>query len=278
MRAFVVVVPAAEADSASDVLWQLGVRAIEERGADPIELWTAVGDDDESVRRAADRLGERWPWRIETVDDTAADTWRDFAGPMWVDDGLVVTPAWQEYTFADEVVVVPIEPGGAFGLGDHPTTLLSLRAIRPLIEPSCTLLDVGCGTGVLAVTAAVLGAARVRAVDIASAAVEATVDNARRNAVARCIEVDTSPTSLLRGEYDVVVANILAPTLVELADDLRRLTASNGRLVISGILAERHDHVLEALAPMQVEQTRSSTAGPPSPSATPGTTPFTPER
>jgi ribosomal protein L11 methyltransferase len=95
----------------------------------------------------------------------------------------------------------------------------------------------------------------VRAVDIASAAVEATAGNACRNAVARCIEVDTAPAALLQGEYDVVVANILAPTLVELADDLRRLTAADGRLVVSGILAERHDHVLAALAPMIVEQT-----------------------
>jgi ribosomal protein L11 methyltransferase len=255
VRAFVVVVPAAEAELASDVLWQLGVRAIEERGGDPVELWTSVGDDDESIRRAADRMGERWPWRIEAVDDLAADTWREFASPMWVDEHLVVTPAWQDHAFADDVVAVPIEPGGAFGLGDHPTTLLSLRALRPLIRPGCSFLDVGCGTGVLAVVAAVLGARSVRAVDIASAAVEATVDNAHRNAVAGVIEVDTSPAALLRDEYDVVVANILAPTLVELADDLRRLTAPNGRLVISGILVERHDHVLAALAPMTVERT-----------------------
>jgi ribosomal protein L11 methyltransferase len=254
VRAFVVVVPAADAEFASDVLWQLGVRAIEERGGDPVELWTAVGDDDESIRRAGDRVGERWPWRIEAVDDVAADTWREFASPMWVDDGLVVTPAWQHHDLSD-VVVVPIEPGGAFGLGDHPTTLLSLRAVRPLVRPGCSLLDVGCGTGVLAVVAAVLGARTVRAVDIASAAVEATVDNARRNAVAEVIDVDTSPAATLTGEYDIVVANILAPTLVELADDLRRLTAPNGRLVISGILAERHDHVLAALAPMRVEHT-----------------------
>lgn len=255
MRAFVVVVPAAEAELASDLLWQLGVRAIEERGGDPIELWTSVGDDDESIRRATDRVGERWPWRIETVDVVAGDTWRQFASPMWVDDRLVATPAWQHHGFADDVVAVPIEPGGAFGLGDHPTTLLSLRAIRPLIRPGCSLLDVGCGTGVLAVVAAVLGTGSVRAVDIASAAIEATVDNARRNAVSGAIEVDTSPAALLIGEYDVVVANILAPVLVELAVDLRRLTAPNGRLVISGILAERSDHVLAALAPMTVERT-----------------------
>ncbi len=114
------------------------------------------------------------------------------------------------------------------------------------------VLDVGCGTGVIAVMAALVGASDVRAVDVASAAVEATRDNAARNGVADQVEVDTTPAAGLDGSFDLVVANILAPTLIELADDLRRLTALDGRLVISGILADRHDHVLAALAPMVV--------------------------
>jgi ribosomal protein L11 methyltransferase len=275
MRAFVVVVDAADVDVASDVLWQLGVRAIEERSTvgaadrvadralERVELWTAVGDDDESIRRAADRIGTRWRWRVEVVTTRASDaseTWRDFAAPMWVDDGLVVVPAWQEHEFDGGVVVLPIEPGGAFGLGDHPTTLLSLRALRRhLFDATTDVLDVGCGTGVLSVAAAVLGARHVRAVDIASAAIEATIDNAARNAVRTGggdhLEVDTTPIDEIGGRYDLVIANVLAPTLIEFADDLRRLTRSTGRLVISGVLEGRHDHVLAALAPMVVEQT-----------------------
>jgi ribosomal protein L11 methyltransferase len=115
------------------------------------------------------------------------------------------------------------------------------------------VLDVGCGTGVIAVMAAMSGAGAVRAVDVASAAVEATRDNAVRNGVV--VEVDTASVGELEGEFDLVVANILAPILVELAVDLRRLTAPNGHLVVSGILAEHHEHVLAALAPMTVERT-----------------------
>jgi ribosomal protein L11 methyltransferase len=92
-------------------------------------------------------------------------------------------------------------------------------------------------------------------VDVASAAVEATRDNARRNRVADHVDADTTPAGDLDGPFHLVVANILAPTLVELADDLRRLTAADGRLVISGILADRHQHVLSALDPMTVERT-----------------------
>ena len=257
MRAFVVTVSAEEVDVSSDVLWQLGVRAIEERSGHEghVELWTAVGDEAEAAERATMSMGERWPCRIVEVVDNAADTWREFAGPMWVDDGLVVVPAWQEHVFDDDVVAIDIEPGGAFGLGDHPTTLLSLRAARRHLGVGRDVLDVGCGTGVIAVMAALVGASNVRAVDVASAAVEATRDNAERNGVAEHLDVDTTPAGDLDGVFHLVVANILAPTLIELADDLRRLTAPDGRLVISGVLADRHDHVLAALAPMVAERT-----------------------
>ncbi len=257
MRAFVVTVPVTDLDVASDALWQLGVRAIEERVGQHdrvVELWTAVGDDDTAIERAGRALGERWPWSVVDVTDATSDTWREFAQPMWVDDSLVVVPAWLDQAVGDDVVAIFIEPGGAFGLGDHPTTRLSLRAARSRLADGCDVLDVGCGTGVIAIMAAMLGAGAVRAVDVASAAVEATRDNAVRNGVADRIEVDTAPSADLDATFDLVVANILAPTLIELADDLRRLTRPDGRLVISGILAERHDHVLAALAPMIVER------------------------
>ncbi|MGB7879933.1 MAG: 50S ribosomal protein L11 methyltransferase [Ilumatobacteraceae bacterium] len=259
MRALVVTLGPDEVELASDVLWQLGVRAIEERqlpdAVDLVELWTAVGDEPDAVARATRRLGDRWPTRVVDVIDDSADTWREFAQPMWVDDGLVVVPAWQDHGFDGRVVPIAIEPGGAFGLGDHPTTLLSLRAARRHLGVGREVLDVGCGTGVIAVMAAMVGGSSVRAIDVASAAVEATGDNATRNGVADRIVVDTTPAGDLDGTYHLVVANILAPTLVELADDLRRLTALDGRLVISGILADGHDHVVAALAPMVVERT-----------------------
>ena len=260
MRAFVVTVPVDEVDLASDRLWQLGVRAIEERVEHPdrVELWTAVGDEPNAIEHAVAAVGERWPVRTVDVADHTADTWREFAAPMWVDDGLVVTPAWQEYALDEKVISIEIEPGGAFGLGDHPTTLLSLRAARRQLRerrPRLAVLDVGCGTGVIAVMAAVITGGPVRAVDLASAAVEATLDNAARNGVAHQVVTDSTPAGEIEGSYPLVVANILAPTLVELAADLRRLTAPEGRLVVSGILADRHAHVLRALEPMVVERT-----------------------
>lgn len=256
-RAFVVTCPPGDVDVVSDALWQLGVRAIEERGSpstDDVELWTAVGDEPGAVERAATALRGRWPHRVVEVDDRADETWREFADPVRIDDDLVIAPAWSDVD-APASTVVRIEPGGAFGLGDHPTTILSLRALRRLVTGDVDVLDVGCGTGVVAVTAALLQRRPVRAIDISDAAVEATLDNARRNGVADRVEVDTCPLARIEGDADVVVANILAPVLVALAADLRRVTRPDGRLVISGVLASSHQHVLDALAPMQAVHT-----------------------
>ena len=277
MLAFVVVADNSDVEAAGDILWQLGVRAIEERrstsgsGGDTgeVELWTAVGDEPEAIERAVVALRGRWGHRVvevsEVVDD-AAQTWRDFAAPMWVTDDLVIVPAWQDVDLASSTVAplaVRIEPGGAFGLGDHPTTLLSLRALRRLLDArpgrpgdaAVDVIDVGCGTGVIAITAALLANRPVRAIDVASAAVEATVDNATRNGVSDLVEVDTTDLADIEVDYDVVIANILAPVLALLADDLGRVTRPHGRLVISGVLDESHQHVLDALAPMMVVRT-----------------------
>ena len=277
MLAFVVVADNSDVEAAGDILWQLGVRAIEERRSTSgsrgdtgeVELWTAVGDEPEAIERAVVALRGRWEHRVvevsEVVDD-AAQTWRDFAAPMWVTDDLVIVPAWQDVDLASSTVAplaVRIEPGGAFGLGDHPTTLLSLRALRRLFDArpgrpgdaAVDVIDVGCGTGVIAVTAALLANRPVRAIDVASAAVEATVDNATRNGVSDLVEVDTTDLADIEVDYDVVIANILAPVLALLADDLGRVTRPHGRLVISGVLDESHQHVLDALAPMMVVRT-----------------------
>ncbi len=277
MLAFVVVAADSDVEAAGDVLWQLGVRAIEERrsssgshgDAGMLELWTAVGDEPEAIERAVEALRGRWEHRVVEVSDVVDDpaqTWRDFASPMWVADDLVIVPAWRDVDLPTTTVsplVIRIEPGGAFGLGDHPTTLLSLRALRRLLvgppgrlgDAAVDVIDVGCGTGVIAVTAAFLANRPVRAIDVASAAVEATIDNATRNGVSDSVGVDLTDLADIDVEYDVVVANILAPVLVSLADDLRRVTLAEGRLVISGILVGSHQHVLDALAPMVVVRT-----------------------
>ena len=247
MKALVVTVRPDEVELAGDALWGLGVVAVEERAAGAlVELWTSIGDDAGDVELP-------WPWRYEEVDESVADTWRDFAGPIEVEAGLVVRPAWVPYEPPAGVTVLHIEPGSTFGMGDHPTTILSLRAMRRLVTPGASVLDVGCGSGVLAIGAMVFGAGSAVGVDIAPAAVPVTLANAAANGVT--VEASTTPLEEVDGRFDLVLANILAPALVALAPDLRRVVAPGGRLVISGILADAHAHVLEALAPLVPERT-----------------------
>ena len=256
MLALVVSVHATDVEIASDELWSVGVVAIEERTTDDpdvVELWTSLGDDAEVI--AAELTSLRHHWRFEEIDATVSETWRAFARPTWIADDLVVVPAWHNDGDADEIsastVAVAIEPGATFGMGDHPTTVLTLRAMRAVLSAGDTVLDVGCGSGVLAIASCLLGAATAVGIDISPAAVPTTTDNAARNGVRDRVTVSTTPLAEVTGTYDVVLANILAPALIELSSDLRRVLASGGALVVSGILADHHDHVLEALRPLQ---------------------------
>ena len=256
MLALVVSTTATEVELASDALWSLGVVAIEERAAaDRVELWTSLGDDSDVVIAAASQRLAHWSWRFVEVDEAVADTWRAHALPVWVEPDLVICPAWVPFEPNSDVepgvTVLRIEPGATFGLGDHPTTMLSMRAIRQALHAGSTVLDVGCGSGVLAVGACVLGASHAVAIDIAPASVPITKANAATNGVADLVEVSTNSLAEIDGQFDIVVANILAPTLIELADDLVRAVAPSGVLIISGVLANRHEHVEEALRPLR---------------------------
>jgi ribosomal protein L11 methyltransferase len=259
-KTFHVTVPESDEELAADRLWQLGVEAvgIGQVVDGKVELWTSVGATEESIRRAVDRLDPTWTWRTADVV-TPVETWREHVGPTWYGKTGVVVPQWQadKLDAGADVLVTLIEPASSFGLGDHPTTRLSLGTLTDYLagHQVASVLDVGCGSGVLGIVAAQRGVTTIRSTDISAGAVEATVANAQLNGVIDQIEVDMAELATISGPYDVVVANILAPVLVSMAVDLRRLTAADGVLIISGILGDDHQHVIDALTPMQVEHT-----------------------
>lgn len=252
-RVVELLVPMADAELAADRLWCAGAHAVEELNAPEGAVLRSVLADDDTVSRA--RLGALPDeWRLTFFDqpDAPSEAWRDFAVPIEVSPTLVVRPAWlAPPSPLGGRLDVAIEPAGAFGLGDHATTRLAAAATERLVGPGTRVLDVGCGTGVLAIVAALRGAAPIVAIDVAEAAREATVANAERNGVAPSIDVSTTPLADVEGTFDVVLANILAPTLIALASDLRRVLAPDGTLVISGVLTGGYDHVLAALAPLR---------------------------
>jgi ribosomal protein L11 methyltransferase len=260
---FVVTVPASEAELAADSLWALGVTGIEERGGttgladDLVELWTSLGDDAGVVARAAEGFPARWRWRVVELDPSVIEAWRAHAKASWIERDLVIVPSWLEFEPPARTIVVRIDPGATFGLGDHPTTVLSIRAVRAALHPGARLLDVGCGSGVLAVTACLLGAGSATAIDISPAAPPVATANAHANGVADRVHASTTALSDIDGPFDVVVANILAPVLVGLAEDLMRVVRPDGSLIVSGVLSERHDQVLSALLPLRPVERRT---------------------
>lgn len=258
-HSIVVTVSAGLADIVTDRLWQLGVHAVSESSTPDgnVEVATSVGNDPDAIARAVAALDPSWPVEVREVDASIVQVAPEFLSATWYSPGKVSVPAALVQDGALSLdgaeLVTIIDQGSAFGLGDHPTTRTSMALLAELLEAhECQrLLDVGCGTGALAVLAAQLGVPTIRAIDIADAAVESTLRNAELNDVAGRIDVDTTPVADVDGAWDVIMANILAPVLVSMADDFRRLLAPGGSLIISGILADRHDHVLDALAPLR---------------------------
>ena len=233
----------------SDVLWSLGATAVSEewRPGDVVVLRTSFGGDDERIDRL---LAERLPnvaWSHEDLDVDVAETWKRFAEPTAIGDRLWIRPSWNDTPLPDDAVVVSIDPGATFGMGDHPTTRGCLALLADSIVAGESVLDVGCGSGVLGIGALVLGAGTALGVDITPACLETSRANAERNDVSDRWWVTTEPVETIGRRYDTVVANILAPVLIDLAPHLMRLSAR--RIIVSGLLESREGHVVESLAP-----------------------------
>ena len=186
--------------------------------------------------------------RVETLEDRAWEReWLKDFGAMRFGERLWICPTGA--SVADEnAVIVHLDPGLAFGTGTHPTTALCLEWLDGLDLAGRTLLDYGCGSGVLAIAALKLGCSAATGMDIDPQAVIATRQNAAANDVADRLHVTGSPEGI-EGRFDVVVANILAGPLVEFAESITSTLASRGMLALSGILCEQADDVMAAYAP-----------------------------
>lgn len=245
-------VPAGEAELAGDLLWQAGATAVGE----------ATGDDGATVVLTADLdvcppavAARGWPVH-EWVDDGAwQDGWRPYARAVRAGPFLV-RPPWIAIPGSDGAVELLLDGGRAFGTGSHPSTTLALEVLAGLVRPGCSVLDVGCGSGALAIGAALLGAAAVVAVDNDPAAVEATSTNASLNGIV--LDVRQEDAAAGGGEYDVVLANLGSPPVVDLATVLTDRTKAGGHLVLSGLLDERAAAVPASYPEMALVDERSA--------------------
>lgn len=197
-------------------------------------------------------------------EDWAA-AWKRHFPVLRVGRRLVIRPTWRRHRAAPADVVLALDPGMAFGTGLHPTTRLCLAGIEAWadegIVDGATGIDVGCGSGILAIAAARLGAVRVDAVDTDPIAVEATVANARRNRLLRRIRAERGSVPYAGGPYDLVMANLIASLLVQLAEPLAAAVRPGGRLLASGIFIDREAEVRDALGAARLRLVRRTGEG-----------------
>lgn len=186
----------------------------------------------------------------EITDSGWAEKWKEHFHAQKVGRRIVIKPSWETVAAGEGEVVLTIDPGQAFGTGTHETTRMCLRFIEDLYDlrnpPRC-VLDVGTGTGILGIAAAALGAENVLGIDSDPVAVETAGRNAEGNAVAGCFRAEGTPLPDVPGEYDLVLGNLLAEILADLAGALVARCAPGGHLVLSGILAEKSGLVSDEL-------------------------------
>lgn len=201
----------------------------------------------ERVNRLPDYNLDKGPGNVETieVDDEEWSNWKKYYKPIKIGPQIVIKPKWESYLPSDTEKVVEIDPGMAFGTGTHETTYMCINALQKYIKAGMDVIDVGCGSGILAITAVQLGANKVMALDKDEMAVKVAEENIRLNRVEDRVSVRQN--NLLDGidfKGDLVIANIVADAIIKLLPCVGNNLKDKGVFIASGIIKEREKDVM----------------------------------
>ncbi len=206
-------------------------------------------------------LGEEWLGSLKTElsktdEKDWENNWKQYFHPLPIGNKFLVVPSWEKEESADRVVI-EIDPASSFGTGRHETTALCLESLETLSPEGKNVLDMGCGSGILGIGAALLGASHVDAIDIDMVATRIAEENAEKNGVpAEKIDVvcgnvlddETLWNRVAEGKYDIILANIVADIISDMLPMFKSCLTDNGKMVCSGIISPRKKFVLDALA------------------------------
>ena len=250
------------AEGVADILLVLGATGVaEERRPLNVRMIAYLPSDDqleERVREIRSRLTalEKEGLRIgpgtvgvRTLEQQAwSEAWKDHFQVLKVTPGLAIVPTWEEYEAEEGEYVVVLEPGAAFGTGGHATTRLCLRGLVQHLRPGDRVADVGCGSGILAITAAALGAGEVVAIENDRSALPVAQANANRNSVSGQITFNEGDLlSGTKGPFDLVVCNIVAEEVIRMSESFPAMLTKGGRCVVSGFVTDSIPRVEDAL-------------------------------
>jgi len=253
-------VPAPQADELSAALFELGATGVEERddqtlvrGAAPgrvtlVASFDAHADAEAAVEALRELDPALSPRLEEVVGDAWRDAWKEHFAPFPLTPRITVAPPWVEYAAAREgEQVLWLEPGRAFGTGLHatPSLVAELLDARAPELAGREVLDVGTGSGILALTALLLGASRAVAIDVDADVIEVVRENAARNGLEGRVAASAGTVETITRQFPWVLANIEARVLRPIAEELARVLAPGGRLILSGILASEHDEIVQ---------------------------------
>ncbi|MEK5173388.1 50S ribosomal protein L11 methyltransferase [Heyndrickxia sp. FSL W8-0496] len=185
----------------------------------------------------------------EVNEEEWATAWKKYYNPVKISEKFTIVPTWEEYEpVSSDELIIELDPGMAFGTGTHPTTVMCIQALERTVKQGDSVIDVGTGSGVLSIAAAMLGAEKVTALDLDEVAVQSARLNVKLNKVQSVVTV--SKNDLLQGmdgQVDVVVSNILAEVIMSFTDDVAKAVKMGGYFIASGIIQQKKDQVKDAM-------------------------------
>ncbi|MCB2184870.1 MAG: 50S ribosomal protein L11 methyltransferase [Deltaproteobacteria bacterium] len=277
----IILAPESQAEAAADFLFCLTGQGVEIRevtqpaGHQEVRAYLAAGADLASQQTLLERYAEGLASTCEEGQvlmrfqdlkgQDWSENWKQYFHPRMITRRLLVRPPWEEAPLGPETEVLIVDPGQAFGTGQHESTKLCLELVDAMAQADnlpLRVLDVGCGTGILALACLRFGAGSALALDVDPQAVEATRHNAALNGLADRVEASTLPLKDVDERFELILANLTALDLIALAGPLARLRSATGRLIVSGLLTDQADQVRAAFeAEGLKEEERASLVG-----------------
>lgn len=211
------------------------------------EVVSFVKERLEDIKKLGINIGKGKVEVQEMKEEDWANTWKKYYKPFRIGNSIIIKPIWEEYKEKEGDLVVELDPGMAFGTGDHETTNMCIRALEKYVKKDSTVFDVGCGSGILAIAAAKLGAKKAVGVDLDPVAVESAKENVGYNNLDNIEILEGNLIDVIDGKADIVVANILAEIICILTQDVSRVLNKGGYFITSGIIHDRVDMVTSKL-------------------------------